>query len=413
MKTKKYRYEVTTGLLLGAGASFEIGMPLVGGLTAEFTGFVTPQRLKALNSAWRLQGRGIDDAVLDRVSAIVTAPGKTYEQILADVESSKSRTNRTDPLHGLHSMLEEIVYGILWSRHVRYSQRISSYLRYLDGIAGLAMANRPLWIFSLNHDLIVECIGIACGLPISVGLCDAYSIPMRDRGGSVTGQLPMEFISAERLASHGLCFFADGTLGVNLLKLHGALDLFTFHDGRDVARFLPLQNTIDGLIGSLRAMHEDVFYPAATPTGRFHATNEVAYADATGEMQFMRRTVLAGAMKYDPRRLQVLPASFLDEFRTNIERIERIASIGFSFNPSDIHVTRIISAWLRRDKSRILEIVCPRNPPSLPLDFSGVLDQIVRVDMSATSYLEQYSAKPLSALERAKKVILDARRGTA
>jgi len=401
---------MNTGLLLGAGASFEIGMPLVSGLTAEFTGYLTPEKLMSLNAGWRLRGGGYTDTVLHKLSAMVTAPGKTYEEILADVEANKSRIDRNDPMHGLHLLLEQIVYGILWSRHVRNAQRIAMYLRFLDGIAALAASNKPLWIFSLNHDLIIESIAIAAGLRLSVGMREPYSVPMRNRASAIIGELPMEFIAGDRLANNGLCFLAEGELGINLLKLHGALDLFTFRDGQDVARILPLQNTIDGLMESLRAIHEDVFFPAPTESGRFNAMNEVAYADKTGEMQFLRRTLLAGALKYDPRRSQVLPPCFLDEFQRNIELLDRIASIGFSFSRSDAHVTRIVSSWLNRDKNRRLEIVSPVRT-LLPPELSTFEDQITRADVTATAYLAQYSTQRLTPVEKGLKLFLDRRRG--
>jgi hypothetical protein len=42
-----------TGLFLGAGASVEVGMPLVPELTAELKGWLTPDKLRELNAFWR------------------------------------------------------------------------------------------------------------------------------------------------------------------------------------------------------------------------------------------------------------------------------------------------------------------------------------------------------------------------
>jgi hypothetical protein len=43
----------SVGLFLGAGASFELGMPLVWGLTAELKAWLTPAKLRELNESWR------------------------------------------------------------------------------------------------------------------------------------------------------------------------------------------------------------------------------------------------------------------------------------------------------------------------------------------------------------------------
>jgi hypothetical protein len=40
----------SVGLFLGAGASFELGMPLVWHLTAEFKGYFTPDHVRELMS---------------------------------------------------------------------------------------------------------------------------------------------------------------------------------------------------------------------------------------------------------------------------------------------------------------------------------------------------------------------------
>jgi hypothetical protein len=41
------------GLFLGAGASVEVGMPLVWELTEELKGWLTPETLRELNEGWK------------------------------------------------------------------------------------------------------------------------------------------------------------------------------------------------------------------------------------------------------------------------------------------------------------------------------------------------------------------------
>jgi hypothetical protein len=45
-----------TGLFLGAGASYEAGLPLVWELTDELKKWLTPAKLREFNQGWRLQG---------------------------------------------------------------------------------------------------------------------------------------------------------------------------------------------------------------------------------------------------------------------------------------------------------------------------------------------------------------------
>jgi hypothetical protein len=63
-----------TGLFLGAGASYEIGMPLVWDLTAKLKNCFTPERLHEFNSSWRAQGGGYPEVVIDDLARILALP---------------------------------------------------------------------------------------------------------------------------------------------------------------------------------------------------------------------------------------------------------------------------------------------------------------------------------------------------
>jgi hypothetical protein len=63
-----------TGLVLGAGASFETGMPLVWDVTAELKQWLTPEKLRGFNEGWRAQGNGMPD---EAVESLIQALGNT------------------------------------------------------------------------------------------------------------------------------------------------------------------------------------------------------------------------------------------------------------------------------------------------------------------------------------------------
>ena len=75
-----------TGLLLGAGASFESGMPLVWDLSAEIRAWLTPAKLRELNQRWRAQGSGNPDDVIDALEASLLDGSMHYENILGNLE---------------------------------------------------------------------------------------------------------------------------------------------------------------------------------------------------------------------------------------------------------------------------------------------------------------------------------------
>jgi len=159
-----------TGLFLGAGASFEVGMPLVWELTDELKGWLTPEKLRELNNGWRSQGTGYPDEVIEDFITVLVIEEMHYESLLGFVETQAIR--RPSLRHeylGLYAVLVEIVHHILRMRHTNNTDRIEGNLASLEGMAKLAQGDDPLWVFSLNHDMIVECVAAKFGVPIHSG----------------------------------------------------------------------------------------------------------------------------------------------------------------------------------------------------------------------------------------------------
>ena len=78
-------------LFLGAGASFDCGLPLTWELTAEIRRWLTPERLAAYNAGWEAQGAHWNDAVIAQVNEWIADEDRHYEQIL-EALAHKSQT---------------------------------------------------------------------------------------------------------------------------------------------------------------------------------------------------------------------------------------------------------------------------------------------------------------------------------
>ena len=234
-----------TGLFLGAGASYEIGMPLVPGLTEEICNWLTPEKLRALNVNWRSLGGGYQDRVLDDFISVLERPEQHYESLLGYLEVQFTRSSpSSQEYHGLYSWLVDLVYHLLYWRHINNVDFIRRNSAYYDGISAFADSNRPLWVFSLNHDVIVECLCLKHGVPLNSGFAnEVIHLPRRDSQGRIIGELRAEVLPGQHLESSGMPFFTHGVRGVNLLKIHGALDIFTFRDGKDLLKLLPAWKT--------------------------------------------------------------------------------------------------------------------------------------------------------------------------
>ena len=388
-----------TGLFLGAGASYEIGMPLVKGLTEELCNWLTPEKLRSLNLSWRSQGGGYQDRILNDFISVLQRSDQNYESLLGYLEVQFSRSSpNPQEYHALYSWLVDLVYHLLYWRHINNIDFVKRYSAYYEGIISFVDSNKPLWIFSLNHDIIIEYLCLKYGVSINSGFTnEIIRLPRRNNQGEIIGELKAEVLSSQHLMSSGMPFFAHGVRGVNLLKIHGALDIFTFRDGKDLLKLLPMEDSIDGPLESLRSANQELIYEPDMP---IRATNEIAYADQTGEMRFLRRSLLAGAFKFDPRRTQVLPKQLLQHFRSYINSISRLVCIGYAF--SDAHINGIIRGWLEFDHRRQLEIVDP-GVTVIPNHFRHIASQVTLRKCTTTNYLDEQAGIVRSRNEISQK----------
>jgi hypothetical protein len=101
-------------------------------------------------------------------------------------------------------------------------------------------------------------------------------------------------------------------------------------------------------------------------------------------MQFLRRTLLAGAFKYDQHHSQVLPLFFFEQFRNYLNCVTVLMCIGYSFG--DAHINEVLRHWLEQTAIRRLEIVGPgtKNTPAI---LSHLSTQITLIDKTATECL--------------------------
>lgn len=379
-----------TGLLLGAGASYDLGMPLLWELTHELKRWLTPDKIRTLNRHWRQGGPGFDypDEVIEAFASILNREDMHYESILGFLQmQSQRRSDEVQSYSGLYLFLSDIIYALLQERHLLNVEYIKRTVRYLDGIKSLVEDNAPLWIFSLNHDLIIECFAADVGIPIKSGFTEeTIRLPRRSPNGTVVGHLKAEVLPEQVFKKEGLPFLNEGQTGINLLKIHGSLDVFTFRDGKDVLKLLPDGEGIRGVLSSLRiANHELRYVEPGWPDG-VTTRNEIMYGDESGEMQFLRRSLLAGAYKFDPRHSQVIPNELLAYFRTNLNYLTTLVCIGYGFG--DQHINQVIREWLEFSSERHLTIVDP-NANQIPNQFLHVAPQVELVVADCTDYLDQ------------------------
>jgi hypothetical protein len=109
------------GLFLGAGASFELGMPLIWHLTGEFKGYFTSAHLRKLNAGWRQQGGGYDDSVIELIIKLLRRNDLHYDNILGCLQTISRRPGQplAEQYWNMYVRMVEVVYLLLYHRQSR------------------------------------------------------------------------------------------------------------------------------------------------------------------------------------------------------------------------------------------------------------------------------------------------------
>lgn len=400
-----------TGLFLGAGASFDVGMPLVWDLTKKTKNWLTPEKLRRFNEGWKRQGGGVSNSIIEELIGVMSREDLHYESVLGYLEvQSKRHGGDSAGYHTMYSWMVEMVYMQLYLQHVNGSQFIIDHLDLYRGINALYENNTPLWVFSLNHDSIVEMIAKNLSIPLYSGFTDALvELPRRNAAGEIIGTLLAESISKNELDNGCMRFPNPPEPGIYLLKLHGSLDIFVHNDNSDLVKILPQGDTPEAVIDSLRAANEELVYvDQRAPGGKAKVLNEIAYADFDGEMQFLRRTLLSGAQKFNERSSQVLPKSMLKHFRSNINFVRELICVGYGFG--DLHINEIMKSWLEFSADRTIKIVSP-GARSIPSFLLHLAPQVELVSSGATEFFDEIAGIKRSEKELlAKRIFLATRR---
>jgi hypothetical protein len=372
------------GLFLGAGASCELGMPLVTEVTTEFKNYFIP-KIHSLNEGWKKQGGGYHQEVINQTITLLNDQELNYENILGYLQTRAQQHNNpmASQYRSLYIKMLETLYFQLYLHQIKCAPSLKQNLSSFEGLSNFSRDTDILWVFSLNHDIMFELIGEHIGLTIH----DAFwpkniiEIPLKNS----THVLYADTLTEEELNSGQINILNKvDDKGINLLKLHGSLDVFTYQDGLNLCRIRPVDNNVTGRIASLRLINEFVGF--SDEAGDFLVTNEIVYADKQNTPQFLRRTLLSGAQKFNPKYEQTLPKKMLDIFKSYINYVSHMYVVGYSFG--DLHIDFIIKNWLEFSHERLLTIVSPS--AKIPYHFLHLKPQISIVPKRASEFFQEY-----------------------
>ena len=167
---------------------------------------------------------------------------------------------------------------------------------YLAPLMALAQRQSFLAVATLNYDLSIEAIARQASIPSTTGI--------------------------EYWSEHGRWNWPKE--GIRLLKLHGSID-----------------------------WRVETIRPRATPSGVLSSIAVTATDDPVGDHR-------PPALVFGQRGKLTTPGPFLDlltQFREEIEQVDRLLVIGYSFR--DEHVNEAVRRWINGDRRRHLVVIDP------------------------------------------------------
>ena len=211
-------------LFLGAGASYDCGMPLVWELTAELKRWLTPEKLISFNESWISQGGGLHHDVTSLMIRLLNNNELHYENIIGaiEVECSRERDhNKRQNYYSALAFLLQSVHGLLSERQIKNTNFTLNALNDFSSIKKLAEENKPLWFFSLNHDCIIEMLAAKAGIPIKSGFNEEIIVNIKDKYG-IKHDILFEMLNRESISKNNYDFLGLGEFGINIVKLQAS-----------------------------------------------------------------------------------------------------------------------------------------------------------------------------------------------
>jgi len=366
--------------LLGAGASYEFGMPLVWELTNKFKAdhkphlkMEAPARLKFCRD-W-----GEDATAL--LSFLVDDERIHYEAIIGSFEVESNRNigpgNKYDDVRS--HIVDMISRYLNNHQHSKYITILRA-LHFTKSFKKFVENNKPLDVFTLNHDIILEEILQYNDIDHKAGFHKINDASSRYFNGNPF-KFDFELLEKNQIENYELCFFKQGEAGVNIYKLHGALDTFLHNSCKDYIRFFPSEKRALSHLQLVKAInHENSLIEQRDG---IRSTQMLTLEDGAGLEHFFDRSLITGALKFnDSTPAQKSTRIFFELFKRKTHQYDEIIAAGYGFG--DQHVNKELASWLASSSSKKLTIIDPYRvaPPDFALHLSR------QIEIKKCSFLE-------------------------
>lgn len=403
------------GILLGAGFSYDFGMPIARELTEVFLNLFNRNNTRDLIARMAAHQPFTEDRptnkaaiaeVFDLLLSYKEENGENYEELLSKIQSlgeihSKSQSDR-DSYRYVFSYLYETIHRLLSiyqsESHKTLYQKNLQWFSKLENI----LSTMETWVFSLNHDLFLECLAIDLGIPITYGTTGKLAFPV----SNLEMNERIEFSTIERSAYNvrSPTFFA-AEQGINLVKLHGGLSEHEYDDALLICNQNLKKATSNDLLADFHTILRMAYYHQGkkVPDGKDRVvTNE------KGELEVISKAVLTGGRKYSKTANPKKGEEKLVIFDEILDQLDELTIIGYGFG--DKHVNfRIVNAMARREglSVRIIDPHLREVPEFLePFDYNS---RVRRASCSAAQWIDycksqSWNLEQIEALKANSKI---------
>jgi len=355
-------------ILLGAGFSYELGMPLACELTEIFLGTFTENKvlrfvnILSMNEPYG-KDRPINKQALHEAMQLLLDykkdNGTNYEELLSSVQKLSDKPKKTqsdkDSYHYIFGVFYTIIHEILnYYQLVSYSKIYPNNFASFRKLSSLC-SDEETWIFTLNHDMFLECLALDFNIPITYGDQKEISFPVNNR--EMEDVINFTYSNRHELGAKCHSFF-EGQFGINLVKLHGGLSELEYDDGKQLCnQTLSVSNSLQ-LMTDFMKIQEMCFYEGEhkVPSGKDRFITNI-----NGELDIVVQSMLTGGSKYSLTTNEKQGEEKLKLFIENLKDATELTVIGYGFG--DKHINYRISNAMVLNENLKITIVDPIHKP--------------------------------------------------
>jgi hypothetical protein len=348
------------GLLIGAGFSYDLGMPLTVELTEVFLHIFTDDLVEQMAKAMSLRqpyskDRPIEPRAIregwDSLVAYKKSGGKNYEAFLGEIEKKAGLGSATQPerdayhslfdyfyrvIHTILDLYQEVSYAVLYDKNRDCFSALKTFL-----------SDEETWVFSLNHDLDFEFLALDFGVPITYG--DDHELEFPVSNLKLSERIPFTYTERKGWSAQHPGFLS-GTPGFNLVKLHGGLSEFTYQDRTLLCNLYLDKPSSQVLFKNYLLYRRMAYYENGEPV---IMGQDRAISDLSGKFDIISKSMLTGIRKYSKtskikdgeEKLQILDGV--------LSGLDELTIIGYGFGDEHINF-RLSNAMLSNPKLRIM-----------------------------------------------------------